>query len=430
MSDLHDPEVSSKRKLRPLIISMGGPRRKQMEALFAHPAMAEHFEPPHFTDGVPSRSLRSRYGFLKAANQAGLLPEAEWVAIQEGLEKHHLDTDPSGKWFDECLADVPVAPGRLGSEFDVEAHYSAELWRKAKTVNRGRAVLGCTLAHLIAMRKCVTDGYDVILEDNVRVPPAECALRIREAALSCLEQTSETGTECHMRYLGWLGSLPNLQWIFQSYAKQQAYQRVSNNTSHPDYTTFAFPKTQDIERDLELAEEKSSEKGPEDPDLDSADAIDKNTEGRKPGGTPVWGAYAYWVSKQGYESLMEVLRKDVGSLMWKGKRARYYTVKPVDKIMPRLIMNQFSQAAVQIASKPAFFRAPMLTSKIHTQWDPEFCKSTEYQLKEIGLDWSDLWLTEAERSIVLHHEQHGEWITLGQLEELLSKESENNIEEA
>jgi hypothetical protein len=429
MSNHHEAEVSSyKRKLRPLIITMGGPRQTHMEELFAHPAMAEHFERPVFTNGVPSRSLRSRFGFLKAANQAGLLPAAEWKAIEQAQEQQlnndHTDGSPG---FFECLANVPVTPGRHGPDHDIELHYSVELWRKAKTINRGRAVLGCTMAHLIAMRKCVTDGYDVILEDNVRAPPAECALRMREAALSCQEQTAASSTECHMRYMGWLGSLPNLQWIFQSYAKQEAFQRVSTDTSHPEHTTMAFPKTQDIERDLELADEQSSEKGLE--DLDPADAI-ANTESRKPGGTPVWGAFAYWVSKQGYEHVLEVLQKDVGALLWKGKRARYYSVKPIDKILPRRIMNHFGQAAVQIATKPTFFRAPMLTSKIHSQWDPEFCKSTEYQLKQIDLDWSDLFLTEAEQAIVLHHDQHGQWITLGQLEKLLSEEPEGESEEA
>jgi hypothetical protein len=439
MSNHHEAEVSSsKRKLRPLIITMGGPRQTHMENLFAHPAMAEHFERPVFTNGVPSRGLRSRFGFLKAANDAGLLPEAEWKAIEQAQEEHLNDdhTDDGVPQFFECLADIPVTPGRIGVDHDTELHYSVELWRKAKGINRGRAVIGCTMAHLIAMRKCVTEGFDIILEDNVRAPPAECALRMREAALSCQEQTAASGTECHLRYMGWLGSLPNLQWIFQSYAKQEAFQRVSTDTSHPDHSTVAFPKTEDILRDLELAEEKSSEKGPEDldsidetEDRESSDAI-KNIEGRGPGGTPVWGAFAYWVSKQGYEQVLEILRKDVGAMLWKGKRARYYKVKPIDKILPRRIGNHFGQAAVQIATKPTFFRAPMLTSKIHSQWDPEFCKSTDYQLKQIGLDWSDLFLTEAEQAIILHHDQRGEWITLRQLEELKLKEPGGESEEA
>jgi len=115
---------------------------------------------------------------------------------------------------------------------------------------------------------------------------------------------------------------------------------------------------------------------------------------------------------------MKVLQRDVGSLLWKSKRARYYSVKPVDKILPRQVMSLFGKASLRISSHPAFFRAPMLTSKIHSQWDPEFCRSTEFQLSQAGgLGWSDLWLTEAERSIVSHHSRNGEWLTLKELEQ-------------
>jgi hypothetical protein len=385
-----------------------------MEELFAHPDVSEHFEPPVFTPGVSSRSLRSRVDFLKAANQAGLLPKAEWEAMQAARESPFYQKDiNTGKLFD-CLCDVPVEQGRKGSEVDVKLHYSVELWRKAKTVNRGRAVLGCTLAHLIAMKKCVSEDFDIILEDNVRAPPAECALRIREAALSSQEQATTYGIDCHMRYFGWLGSRPNLQWIFESYRKPEAYQRLSTDTDHSEYTTFPLPTTKDIVQSLKLAEEAKADDREALDDPGSADS----TELRKPGGTaPVWGAYAYWVSKEAYEGLMEVLRIDVGALMWKSKRARYYTVKPIDKVIPRQIMSRFGQTSIQIATHPTFFRAPMLTSKIHSQWDPEFCKSTEYQLKQVGLEWSDLWLTETERSVVLHHQLHGEWLTPAQLEE-------------
>jgi hypothetical protein len=57
----------------------------------------------------------------------------------------------------------------------------------------------------------------------------------------------------------------------------------------------------------------------------------------------------------------------------------------------------------------------MLTSKIHAQWDPEFCKSTEYQLRYTMLGWEDLWLTPAERSVVTNKKVTGEWITPAQL---------------
>jgi hypothetical protein len=50
-----------------------------------------------------------------------------------------------------------------------------------------------------------------------------------------------------------------------------------------------------------------------------------------------------------------------------------------------------------------------LSSKIHTKWDPEFCKSTEYQLTQYYLTWNDLFLTETERLIVEHRLTAGSW---------------------
>ena len=52
-----------------------------------------------------------------------------------------------------------------------------------------------------------------------------------------------------------------------------------------------------------------------------------------------------------------------------------------------------------------------LSSKIHTKWDAEFCKSTEFQLAGISLSWNDLWLSESERRIVEHRNNTGVWIT-------------------
>ena len=116
------------------------------------------------------------------------------------------------------------------------------------------------------------------------------------------------------------------------------------------------------------------------------------------------------MSETAYRRLLERLRNDVGAMLWKGKRARYYKVKPIDKMLPRCIMALCGEDSVQITTNPAFFRAPMLTSKIHVQWDPEFCKSTEYQLQNTGLDWSDLWLSDAEQLVVDRRIVSGSWL--------------------
>merc|ERR1712038_286632 len=65
---------------------------------------------------------------------------------------------------------------------------------------------------------------------------------------------------------------------------------------------------------------------------------------KKAGGTAIWGAYAYWISKEGHRALIESLQKDVGSLLWKGKRMRCYLVKPIDKVMPRKIISAFNSS--------------------------------------------------------------------------------------
>lgn len=411
-------ERVERRKLRVLVISMGGKRDEHMRKLFLD-ALSDDFEEPVFSPGIPSRSLRQRASFFRICNQAGLLPEKEWLAIEEACRNPLYGQHPNQ--FFECLEGIPVEPGRHGSAQDVQLHYSVELWRKARSVNRGRAVLGCTLAHLIAL-KTFTDGdFDVLLEDNVRAPiNGACAQRIRQCAhaSTSLNDVYQGSKKCHMRYLGWLGSIPNLEWIYGSHIPKTAFRIPDEKNAWGDGTPaiFPFPTTQDIMKDLEDKEQKQ--------DTDPCEELDcKVSNGkRKPGGTPIWGSYAYWMSKEAYGAVLDALRKDVGALMWKTNRSRYYSVKPVDKILPRQIMNRFGQDSVQLSSHPAFYRAPMLTSKIHAKWDPEFCRSTGYQLENAGLSWDDLWLTDDEIAIVSHYVQHQMWLTQHQLEEYLKKE--------
>jgi hypothetical protein len=297
----------------------------------------------------------------------------------------------------DCLKNVSVSPSRRGSQADISLHYTVELWQKAKTVNRGRAVLACTLAHLTAVRKLVHENYDVLLEDNVRIPVRCAVQRIWETLDAIGENESSGAQSCRLCYFGWLGSIPNLEWIYTTHIPSNKRDRGDDNRP----SVFTMPTGQDIEDDLAL-------KGEEPEILNNL--REKNHQ--KPGGNPFWGCYAYWISKEAYESLMEMLQNDVGALMWKSKRMRYYQVKPIDKILPRHISSTFGKSAVQLSTHPTFFRAPMLTSKIHAKWDPEFCKSTEYQLQLTGLTWSDLHLTPHEQLVVSHHEETSEWLTL------------------
>jgi len=421
---------------------MGSKRQEHIEALFSHPAMKAHFEPPAFSPGVPQRELRNRMGLLTHAGEAGIIPEAEWKALSSPEAKRLNDDDPLTLLH--VLDDVPVKPGRMGGDFDVKMHYAKELWQKGKGINRGRSVLGCALAHLKAMRMLVEEGYDFILEDNVRAPITnanrgnlseqdemycECAERIRNARDASLEWEEATGKKCHLRYHGWLGSRPNLEFVMNTHCPKMKFTRKDENETQ---SFFPFPIPTDIEQFLGESDNKEMDEEAERED-------DNKTKMTKPGGTPIWGAFAYWVSKEGYEALIESLQKDVGALLWKGKRMRCYQVKPIDKIIPRRIMAALSETEnhdgrdhIHVATHPSFFRAPMLTSQIHSQWDAEFCRSTEFQMKRCNqegiskdddregeeLEWQHLWLTKEETQIVEHRQVHTVWLTLKELAEL------------
>ena len=420
------------RPVRVLVITMGGPRQEAMERMLTE---VGGFAPPVFSPGVSSRDLRNRSRFFQLCQKAGLLPAHEW----DGRLEHACTNPPADSHaFFDCLKDVPVMPGRRGSPDDVKLYYCVELWRKAKTINRGRSVLACILAHLIAMKTAVQqqqqdgqDGaFDVILEDNVRIPLQDgvAARRIRQTMAAIRQHETATEEAMHLKYFGWLGSRLNLQWNFECHLPSR---RVSSDDDNEEdsltpYPSAApFPTSHQVEQDLESGRYTVNPECPE-PIMANNDAGPGKAH-TKPGGTPVWGAYAYWISKDAYDLVLNTLRNDVGSLLWKMKTARFYSVKPIDKILPRIVMGHYDcnkkssndgpcVSAVMITTQPAFFRAPMLASKIHAQWDPEFCKSTEYQLGQTNLTWSSLWLTESEWRIVQHHQETGEWITLAQLE--------------
>jgi hypothetical protein len=398
------------RKLRVLIITLGGERRKVLESTFRDSLLAADFY-VDFAPGIPSRELRTRESFFRHCAAAGLLPADEWEALQTAFKTPQFQKSSNTTLWD-CLEVIPIASGRRGSDYDVSLHYSVELWRKAKTVNRGRAVLACALAHLVALRRLVMEDFDILLEDNVRLPVETVADRmwdcIRESGQQqpdiCCTEPSAHAAKCHMRYFGWLGSIPNLKWIYTSHVHKH----------DPSSATVPCPTPQDIDADLASGTQHSDETNDDSSETDeSRNAIPNigTKDLTKPGGNPVWGTYSYWISKEAYQTIMHTLQNDVGALLWKSKRMRYYQVKPIDKIVPRAIRSSFGDAAVQLARQPAFFRAPMLTSQIHTQWDPEFCKSTTYQLQQSGLVWTDLSLTSVEEQIVRHAMQTGVWLT-------------------
>lgn len=380
------PTMVVQRKLRVMVITMGGYRKQVLEEKL----LASDDVEVTFVDGVPSRGLRSRSSFLHFCNRAGLLPDEEWEVLKDALENHDLiRVDVS-----DILHNVPIVPGRHGSQADREMHYSKEIWSKGKAINRGRAVFACLLAHLIHLRRFTEEGFDVLLEDNVRFEEQWCE-RIRDIQRRKQNYEDSTQQAVHMMYYGWLGSDANLDWVYTKHRKRRHFQD----------SIMPFPTVDDI-----LKEDVD-----EQTECCGCEPLDANSK-RKPGGSLVWGAYGYWISKEAYRSLLDSLRKDVGSLLWKGKRQRNYLVKPIDKVLPRRVLQLFGPHAVQLPIRPVAFRAPMLTSKIHTQWDPEFCRSTTLQLKMNGMDWSNLNLTETEAQTVEHWKETGRWVNLSALQ--------------
>jgi len=116
--------------------------------------------------------------------------------------------------------------------------------------------MGCTLAHLIAMKRFVKEGFDVMLEDNVRAPVACCAKLVSQAREASEALYANKGVECHFRFLGWLGSVTNLEYILNTHAKKRAYCSASLDGSTSDGSTsrvgvFPFPLHSHLNSDLE-----------------------------------------------------------------------------------------------------------------------------------------------------------------------------------
>ena len=78
--------------------------------------------------------------------------------------------------------------------------------------------------------------------------------------------------------------------------------------------------------------------------------------------------------------------------------------RPIDRLLASLRLGEPA-----LAAKPAAYRAPMLRSLIHPQWDAGFCAATEQQFRFVGDGWDALLLTETERKAVAQSRETGEW---------------------
>eukprot|EP00970_Alexandrium_tamarense_P011924 scaffold2604_cov198-Alexandrium_tamarense.AAC.29 len=403
------------------------------------------------------------FRYLASTTKVDGLPESEESNnadnVNDSQQQHQL-IKKKKRWPQTITTSlIPIPSTRRGSAEDIALPYSCELWRKAKTLNRDRSVLACTLAHLVAMKTLVDSkvdddvGFDFILEDNVRAFvgfeedyvsmtdghansnewtgwSCECANRMwdlidasdsyaTDNAESAQQSqcTSDALQRCHLRYYGWLGSLPNLTWVYQNHIPRKG-------TAAGDNKIFPFPCNDDFEFDNIPTGKTSANKQQQKKKLASdtqqlEDATDSSTPRfTAPGGTAVFGTFAYSVSLDAYRTLIQMLQNDVGALVWKSKKMRAYHAKPIDKILPRHVRETFGERSVHLTDKVAFVRCPMLGSLLHQQWEQGFCESTELQLGLLmgvsnvandGTVWNNVWLTEEDRKVVEHRQRRGKW---------------------
>ena len=324
------PSVGARQRppVKVVCVTMGGPRRKRMERMFGvrQPSGSDAAEggvgdiPPaaltlpgfevHFSSGVPQRSLRTREGMLAALRAAGLL--------------------------------LP----------DSDAAQEQRCWIGMRHLNRDRAVLACTLAHLAAMRLALELGCDAVLEDNV-VGPADAAARLRHCADAC----------------------PDADLVYFAYGgRPEEIVAWRGRLGTPAPPAVPWPT---------IAAEEAM----------AAGGGISHAAGKKRFNI-LWGTLCYGISARAYHAILAAIRSDLpGALAWTPKRQKRQIAKPADKIFPRLVLS--AGLRIRVAPLPAFVRAPV-PSTIHTDLDTKFWETSATQLRLSGLGWADLRLSAEE----------------------------------
>ena len=150
----------------------------------------------------------------------------------------------------------------------------------------------------------------------------------------------------------------------------------------------------------------------------------RTREFTSPGGTAVWGAFAYTISPSAYRTLVY----NVGLLLRKGKRMQAYQKKPIDKILPRDVGAVFGHEGVHLPDRIG----PILGSLLHERWETGFYGGTKWQLwilygrKDGGgappanpgdgaEAWDRVWLIGEEWQTVNHRRNSGKWVRKGDI---------------
>ena len=337
--------------VRALCITLGGARRARMEKLFrtGSPWVRSGIELT-FIEGIQQRSLRSRAGLIAALRKAGLLD-------------------------------------RVGQCAEVEER----CWRAMRHLGRSRAVLACTLAHLMAMKKCVEEGYDCIVEDNVCGPPdgQEIARRIRECAAA--------SPSADMRYYAYGGRSHEID-SWQQTLKLVHDKQQTSDTVPP--AAVDWPTVRSVSILGGSAPRNDSNKQSAENKKFPALLSDPNKDYNL-----LWGTLCYAVGKTAYDAIMSEIGADMpGALAWSPRRSKSQIAKPADKIFPRLVIRRGLK--IKVATRPALFRAPIV-STIHSKYDAQFIETSRVQLGWSGLKWNDMGLSPEEINLVEVSQQVG-----------------------
>lgn len=203
-------------------------------------------------------------------------------------------------------------------------------------------VLGCFLSHLRALREALDGGFDLIMEDS-------CRIRCDRVGATCLRRAVawQRANAADLLYYGWLGHKDNLERVHA----------VCASGSEP---TVHLPRgvTKGKEHDL------------------------------------IFCTHAYIGSKRMYEQLCRDLLTQPGKLFRKERRGQT-VVSPIDKFL--LWRAAAGGLQVRTCKEPCCFRAPLMRSCIHPQYDERMTETSGFQLDLFGLDWTMVWLTSEEK---------------------------------
>ena len=345
--------------IRALVITLGGEREK---------IIRQHFEAVggfelHFSQGVPSRSVRTKQGLKTAIDECGLFggnSNSDTTTSRGGCGGRADSSVSRGSVGDgETVTSASTTSGTTPEEYTFE-----NLWRDCRSINRQRAVLACLLAHVRALKRAqeIPGGIDVIFEDNVRFlrAPLESARRIRE-----LQKQSP---DASVRLFGFGAPDSITEHLFAAAGKGATmapflFGRKPLQTPSVDTDAGTQASTARGHGVSTASSEESTATGA----ASRESEIESEPMAVVRGKPLVWGCFAYWVHSLVLERFLLRLRSELPlSLLFKrNKRQKCYHIRPFDKILfefglPERLGPSPRQAVVSL--KPCCYRAPMLPS--------------------------------------------------------------------